>query len=75
MTQRRLEADVFDTTGERTHLVLDAFGIVRLPTRDPMETVIYEAACAAEIDGEPGAGQFETHWPGRYLEHLIESAR
>jgi hypothetical protein len=75
MTQRRLEADVFDTTGERTHLVLDAFGVVRLPTRDPMETVIYEAACAAEIDGEPGAGQFETHWPGRYLEHLIESAR
>jgi hypothetical protein len=75
MTQRRLEADVFDITGEKTHLVLDAFGVVRLPTHDPMATVIYEAACVASIDGETGAGQFETHWPGPYLQHLIESGR
>jgi hypothetical protein len=37
-----------------------------------MSTVIYEAACTAEIDGEPGAAQFETHWPGSYLRYLAD---
>jgi hypothetical protein len=73
MTQRRLEADLIDITGQTTHLALDVFGVIRLPTHDPMSTVIYEGACAAEIDGEPGAGQFETHWPGPYLRHLVEA--
>jgi hypothetical protein len=73
MTQRRLEADLIDITGQTTHLSLDVFGVIKLPTRDPMSTVIYEGACTAEIDGEAGAGQFETHWPGPYLRHLIET--
>jgi hypothetical protein len=67
MTQRRLEADVVDVTGETTHVVLDVYGVIRLPGRDH---VIYEAACSAGIDGEPGAGQFETHWPAGYLQYL-----
>jgi hypothetical protein len=68
MTQRRLEADVVDITGETTRVVLDVYGVVRLPGRD---TVIYEGACAADIDGEQGAGQFEAHWPGPYLQYLV----
>jgi hypothetical protein len=75
MTQRRLEAEVVDITGETTRVVLDAYGVIKLPTRDPMGTVIYEAACVAEIDGEPGAAQFETHWPGPYLQYLVEHSR
>ena len=71
MTQRRLEAELVDTAGGRTKLTLDAFGVVKLPTNDKMQTVIYEAACRASIDGAPGGGQFETHWPVPYLEHLI----
>jgi hypothetical protein len=47
MTQRRLEADLTDITGQCTHLVLDVYGVIKLPTRDPMSTVIYEAACTA----------------------------
>ena len=75
MTQKRLEADVVDITGETTHVVMDSYGVVKLPTHDPMGTVIYEAACRASIDGEEGAGQFETHWPGPYLQHLVESGQ
>ena len=73
MTQRRLEADLIDITGQATHLGLDVFGVIKLPTHDPMSTVIYEGACTAEIDGEAGAGQFETHWPGPYLRYLAEA--
>lgn len=73
MMQKRLEADVVDVTGETTRVVLDSFGAVKLPTRDPMGIVITEAACRATIDGESGAGQFETHWTGQYLNYLIES--
>jgi hypothetical protein len=73
MTQRRLEAAVVDITGETTHLVLDVFGVVKLPTNDKMATEIWEAACTAFIDGEQGAGQFETHWSAPYLQHLIAS--
>jgi hypothetical protein len=75
MTQRGLVADLVDITGEVTHLTLDSFGAVRLPTHDPMATVITEAACTANIDGEAGAGQFETHWSGAYLDHLVQRGR
>jgi hypothetical protein len=34
MTQRRLEADITDITGETTHLVLDVYGVIKLPGRD-----------------------------------------
>ncbi|SBW22767.1 DUF7064 domain-containing protein [Protofrankia symbiont of Coriaria ruscifolia] len=73
MTQRRLDAELIDIAGESTHLVLDSYGVVKLPTNDKMATEIWEAACTATIDGEVGAGQFETHWPTPYLQHLIES--
>jgi hypothetical protein len=71
MTQRRLEAELVDVRGETTHLTLDSFGLVKLPTNDTFGTIIQEAACRATIDGDDGAGQFETHWPVAYLEHLI----
>jgi hypothetical protein len=35
-----------------------------------LQTVIREGACRAVIDGERGAGQFETHWQGSYLDYL-----
>lgn len=73
MLQRHLSAALIDVEGGRTNLTLDAFGVVELPSHDPLETVIREAACRATIDGECGAGQFETHWVGSYLEHLTES--
>jgi hypothetical protein len=75
MTQRRLEADLLDITGEVTHLTMDSYGAVRLPTHDPMATVITEAACTVTIDGEAGAGQFETHWSGPYLNYLAQRRR
>lgn len=73
MRQRRLIADLVDITGTTTHLEIDVFGVVKLPTHDKMGTQIWEGAAAATIDGEPGAAQFETHWPGDYLTHLIDS--
>jgi hypothetical protein len=75
MRQLRLEADLLDVSGGRTHLVMDSFGTVELPSHDPMATVIIEAACTAVIDGESGAGQFETHWQGTYLDYLARGAR
>jgi hypothetical protein len=74
MRQRHLSATVIDVTGGQTVITLDAFGVVELPSVNPMTTVIREAACRASIDGEAGAGQFETHWVGSYLEHLTSSA-
>jgi hypothetical protein len=74
MRQRHLAATVIDVDGGQTELILDAFGVVELPTHDPLETVIREAACHATIDGEAGAGQFETHWVHSYLEYLTKSA-
>jgi hypothetical protein len=73
MRQRRLQATLIDVAGGRTEVALEAFGVVELPSGDPMGTIIREAACRATIDGEPGAGQFETHWVGSYLQHLVES--
>lgn len=73
MRQRRLQATLTDVEGGFTEVSLDAFGVVELPTYHPMATVIREAACLATIDGERGAGQFETHWVGSYLAHLTKS--
>jgi hypothetical protein len=70
MDHSRLDAEIRDVEGETTTLVLDSFGMVRMPHHDAYGTIIMEAGCRAEIDGEPGGGQFETHWPVSYLEHL-----
>ncbi len=70
MCQQRLVADLHDVEGGTTHLEMDAFSCVRLPTHDPLATVIQEAGCTVTIDGEAGGGQFETHFPGPYLDHL-----
>jgi hypothetical protein len=70
MRQQYLTATLVDTAGGRTELTMEAFGVVELPSHDPLQTVIREAACQAVIDGVPGAGQFETHWVGSYLSYL-----
>ena len=70
MRQHRLRATLTDITGARTELELDVFGVIELPTHDRLQTVIREGACRAVIDGERGAGQFETHWQGSYLDYL-----
>jgi len=70
MRQRRLTATLTDITGTQTELELDVFGVIELPTHDRLQTVIREGACRAVIDGEQGAGQFETHWQGGYLDYL-----
>lgn len=74
MTQRRLEATVIDVDGGRTEVVFDRYGLIKLPTDDRMATEIWESACHATIDGEPGAGQWETHWSRPYLDHLVAGA-
>jgi hypothetical protein len=71
MRQRSLDAVLVDVLGEETHLTMESFGAVTLPSHDSMATVITEAACIASIDGESGAGQFETHWQGAYRDYLI----
>jgi hypothetical protein len=70
MDQTRLEASIVDVEGVTTELTLESFGAVRMPHDDPFGTVIIEAACRATIDGEAGGGQFETHWPLKYIDHL-----
>jgi hypothetical protein len=75
MDQRRLDAEILDVGGGTTRLTLDSFGVVRMPHDDRFGTVIMEAGCRATIDGEEGGGQFETHWPMRYLEHLSAARR
>lgn len=75
MRQRTLRAAFVDTAGGRTELELDVFGVIELPTHDPLQTVIREGACSARIDGELGAGQFETHWQGSYLNYLTKRVR
>jgi len=70
MDQTRLEASIVDVEGETTSLTLESFGAVRMPHDDPFGTVIIEAACRSTIDGEAGGGQFETHWPLEYIDHL-----
>ena len=80
MSQERLETVFVDIAGGRTEVVFERFGLIKLPTakaatKKTVATEIWEAACDATIDGEPGAGQWECHWPREYLEHLVESRR
>lgn len=70
MGQQSLEAEIVDTHGGVTHLQMERFGLLRLPTNDKMDTIIMEAACVARIDGREGAGQFETHWAQSYINYL-----
>jgi hypothetical protein len=72
MTQKRLDATLVDIAGGRTQLVFDRFGLVKLPTNDRMATEIWESACDATVDGEPGAGQWETHWSRPYVQYLAD---
>ena len=75
MDHTRLDAEIRDVEGHTTTLVLESFGMVRMGHGDALGTIIMEAGCRAEIDGEAGGGQFETHWPVRYLEHLAAARR
>jgi hypothetical protein len=70
MDHTRLDAEILDVEGVTTQVTLESFGMVRMPHDDPFGTIIMEAGCRATIDGEEGGGQFETHWPVQYLEHL-----
>jgi hypothetical protein len=70
MEHTSLDAEIIDVEGETTTLTLGSFGMVRMPHDDPFGTIIMEAGCRSTIDGEEGGGQFETHWPVHYLEHL-----
>ena len=74
MNHESLDAEIVDVEGVTTTLTLDSFGLVRMPHDDPFGTTIMEAGCRATIDGEEGGGQFETHWPLRYIEHLAKAA-
>ncbi len=75
MDHTRLDAEILDVEGATTTLAFESFGMVRMPHGDRFGTTIMEAGCRAEIDGEPGGGQFETHWPVQYLEHLAAARR
>ena len=70
MDHTSLDAEIVDVEGQTTALTLKSFGMVRMPHDDPFGTIIMEAGCRSTIDGEEGGGQFETHWPVHYLEHL-----
>jgi hypothetical protein len=70
MDHTSLDAEIVDVQGATTTLTLSSFGMVRMPHDDPFGTIIMEAGCRSTIDGEEGGGQFETHWPVHYLEHL-----
>jgi len=73
MSQSRLEADLTDARGVVTHLEMERFAIFKLPFGS--DTLLSEAACRVTIDGEPGAGQFETLWPQGYVQRLVEAER
>lgn len=73
MSQRSLRAEIIDVEGGSCVVELERFGLVKLPTRDKLGTLIQEAGCTAIIDGLAGAGQYETHWQQGYLDHLIET--
>lgn len=73
MGQLRLEAVLIDIENHKTALVLDRFGLLKLPTGDKVGTIIQEAACIGSIDGVPALGQFETHWHQAYIDALCEA--
>jgi hypothetical protein len=54
-----------------TNLVMERFAIFGLPFGS--DSLLSEAACRVSIDGEPGAGQFETLWPRGYIERLVQA--
>lgn len=64
MRQQRLSATVIDVEGGRTEVSLEAFDLVQLPSRNPMTTVIREAAYRASVDGQAGAASSK-HTGGR----------
>lgn len=68
MTQVRLVATMRDASGQDTELVLDRYALMRLPFGT--DSLIFEAACRATIDGEEGSGQFEALWPASYHQLL-----
>lgn len=73
MSQRHLHAEIVDVAGGVCVVELERFGLVKLPTKDKLGTIIQEAACRATIDGLSGAGQYETHWQQGYIDHLVET--
>lgn len=72
MMQRRIAMTITDIRGGTCELKMERFGLVKLPTGGRFATMITEAACNAEIDGRPAAGQFECQWPKAYLDALVE---
>jgi len=72
MTQRSIVVEITDIRGGICALEMERFGLVKLPTGGRYATMIMEAACAASIDGQAAAGQFECQWPVAYLDNLIE---
>lgn len=72
MTQRSIEARITDIRGGVCDLVMQRFGLVKLPTGGRHATMIMEAACRASIDGKEAAGQFECQWPQNYLDAMID---
>lgn len=69
MSQSRLEAELVDARGGKTHLEMQRFAIFHLPFGS--DTLLSEAACRVRIDGEDGVGQFETLWPRGYVQRLV----
>lgn len=72
MTQRSVTATLEDAAGGVTELVMERYGLLRLTSRS--DTVVYEAACRATIDGQAGSGQFEALWPAAYVARLTGTA-
>ena len=62
MTQRRLEADLIDITGQPTHLSLDVFGVIKLPPRSHEHRDL-RRGLHAEIDGEAARASSNTAGP------------
>lgn len=71
MSQSRLEAELIDARGGKTHIEMERFAIFHLPFGS--DTLLSEAACHVRIDGEQGTGQFETLWPRGYVKRLVEA--
>ena len=69
MSQRTLEAELTDASGQVTHLEMERYAIFHLPFGS--DSLLSEAACRVRIDGEEGQGQFETLWPKAYIDRLV----
>lgn len=73
MSQATLEAELTDARGDVTHLTMERYAIFHLPFGSG--TLLSEAACRVTIDGEAGAGQFETLWPKAYVDRIVGAER